>query len=141
MLFGNYKHSIDKKGRVSIPAKFREELGESFMLCLDYTGSNCLRAYSLEAWEKFSEQIAQLPNVKSTKARRFLFGNAFNVELDSLGRVLIPATLRGQANLESEAQIVGVNGYLEIWNTELWAQENEITTSESVAQIMEELNF
>ena len=57
------------------------------------------------------------------------------------GRILIPATLREQVKLESEAQIVGVDAYLEIWNTELWANENEVTTSESVAQIMEELNF
>lgn len=141
MLFGNYKHSIDKKGRVSVPAKFRDELGESFMICLDYTGSCCLRAYSMQSWEKLVEQIALLPNVKSTKVRRYLYANAFNVELDSLGRILIPATLREQVKLESEAQIVGVDAYLEIWNTELWANENEVTTSESVAQIMEELNF
>ena len=71
----------------------------------------------------------------------FLYSNAFNVELDSMGRVLIPAALREYAQLETEAQIIGMDTNLEIWNTELWNNENESTTSESVAQIMEELNF
>ncbi len=141
MLFGGYQHNIDKKGRVFIPAKLREELGDSFMICRGIYGKRCLCVYSNDEWDKLVEKIGTLPSTKSSAVKRFLYDGAFNVEFDTQGRILIPAVLREYAELEGEAHIIGMDTNLEIWNTNLWAEENSKYTPESVAAIMEELNF
>ncbi len=141
MLFGSYQHNIDKKGRVFIPSKFREELGESFMICRGIYGKRCLCVYSMSEWDKLVEKISTLPNTKSSNVKRFLFAGAFNVEFDTQGRILIPAMLREYANLEAQADIIGMDSNIEIWNTEQWVSENETYTPEAVAAVMEELNF
>lgn len=141
MLYGGYQHNIDKKGRVFIPSKLREELGNEFMICKGIFGKRCLCVYSLTEWDKLVEQIGTLPSTKSSGVKRFLYAGAFNVECDAQGRILIPPTLREYAGIQSEAQIIGMDTNLEIWNTDLWQQESETYTPESVASIMEELNF
>ena len=124
-----------------MPAKFREELGEKFIISQDISGKRCLCVYSLPEWEKFVEKLNNLPATKSSVAKRFLFANAFDVEFDTQGRILVPNNLREYARLESKADILGVNNKVEIWNTDLWAEENENTTPESIADIMAELEF
>ena len=141
MLYGGYQHNIDKKGRVFIPSKLREELGNEFIICRGISGKRCLCVYSLEQWDKLVEKIGTLPSTKSSGVKRFLFDGAFNVEFDTQGRILIPAVLREYANLETNAHIIGMDTNLEIWNNELWEEENNTYTPESVASIMEELNF
>ncbi|MBQ3816830.1 MAG: division/cell wall cluster transcriptional repressor MraZ [Clostridia bacterium] len=141
MLYGGYQHSIDKKGRVFIPAKFREELGEGFIVCRGIYGKRCLCVYSVEQWDKLVEKIGTLPGTKASGVKRFLYDGAFNVDFDSQGRILIPASLREYAQLEAEAHIIGMDTNLEIWSNALWAAENDNYTPESVAAIMEELNF
>lgn len=141
MLFGGYQHNIDKKGRVFIPAKLRDELGEEFIICRGISGKRCLCVYSMAEWDKLVEQISTLPNTKSSAVKRFLYDGAFSVEFDSQGRILIPLGLREYAALGETAHIIGMHTNLEIWNTELWAEENNRYTPESIASIMEELNF
>lgn len=141
MLYGGYDHNIDKKGRIFIPAKFRDELGESFMICKGIFGKRCLCVYSTEQWEKLVAKLGELPATKSSQAKRFLYDGAFNVDFDTQGRILIPAPLRDYAGLEGEAHIIGMDTNLEIWNTELWKSENEEYTPESVAAIFEGLDF
>ncbi|MBQ8203465.1 MAG: division/cell wall cluster transcriptional repressor MraZ [Clostridia bacterium] len=141
MLYGGYQHNIDKKGRIAIPAKLRDELGESFMICRGIYGKRCICVYSLAEWDKLVEKIGQLPSAKSSVVKRFLYDGAFNVEFDTQGRILIPAALREYALLETEAHITGMDTNLEIWNTELWATENEQYSPESIASIVEELEF
>ncbi len=141
MFLGSFQHNIDKKGRVFMPAKFREELGERFIISQDISGKRCLCVYSLPEWEKFVEKLNNLPSTKSSVAKRFLFANAFDVEFDTQGRILVPNNLREYARLESKADILGVNNKVEIWNTDLWAEENANTTPESIADIMAELEF
>lgn len=141
MLYGGYQHSVDKKGRVFIPSKFREELGEGFIICRGIYGKRCLCVYSAEQWNVMVEKIGTLPSTKASAVKRFLYDGAFNVEFDSQGRVLIPAVLREYAQLENEAHIIGMDTNLEIWSNALWAAENDTYTPESVAAIMEELNF
>lgn len=141
MLYGGYQHSVDKKGRVFIPSKFREELGEGFIVCRGIYGKRCLCVYSADQWDKLVEKIGTLPSTKASAVKRFLYDGAFNVEFDSQGRILIPATLREYAQLENEAHIIGMDTNLEIWSNALWAEENDTYTPESVAAIMEELNF
>ena len=141
LLFGGYQHNIDKKGRVFIPAKFRDELGEEFIVCRGISGKRCLCVYSLKEWDKLVERISSLPSTKSSDVKRFLYDGAFSVGFDSQGRLLIPAVLREYANLLENAHIIGMDSNLEIWNTELWEEENNKYTPESIASIMEELNF
>ena len=141
MLYGGYQHTIDKKGRIAIPAKLRDELGESFMICRGIYGKRCICVYSLGEWDKLVEKIGQLPSAKSSVVKRFLYDGAFNVEFDTQGRILIPAALREYALLENEAHITGMDTNLEIWNTELWNSENEQYSPESIASIVEELEF
>ena len=141
MLFGGFDHKIDKKGRVFIPSAFRDDLGESFIICRGIFKKRCLCVYSNEEWEKLVEKINTLPNTKSSSVKRFLYSGAFTVECDAQGRILIPTTLREYAELESEAQIVGMSTNLEIWNSTSWDNKIKEYTPESVASIMEELNF
>ena len=141
MLYGGYQHNIDKKGRVFIPSKLRDELGAEFIICRGIYGKCCLCVYSMDEWNKLVESIGTLPSTKSSVVKRFLYDGAFNVECDAQGRILIPTVLREYAKLENEAHIIGMDTNLEIWNTALWQEENEKYTPESVASIMEELNF
>lgn len=141
MLFGGYQHNIDKKGRVFIPAKLREELGEEFYICRSIFGKRCLCVYSQAEWDKLVGQISTLPNTKSNDLKRFLYDGTFTVGFDSQGRILIPAVLREYSCLTDEAHIIGMASNLEIWNNELWAKENEKYTPENIASIVEELNF
>ncbi len=141
MLFGGYQHNIDKKGRVFIPAKLREALGEEFYICRSIFGKRCLCVYSQAEWDKLVDSISSLPNTKSNDLKRFLYDGTFTVGFDSQGRILIPSALREYSYLETEAHIIGMASNLEIWNTELWNKENEKYTPENIAAIVEELNF
>ena len=141
MLFGGFDHKIDKKGRVFIPSAFREELGESFIICKGIYGKCCLCVYSKEQWQILVDKIGTLPSARSSTVKRFLYDGAFNVEFDSQGRILVPPALREYAGFDSEVHIIGMDSNLEIWDSSLWNDENNSNTLESVASIMEELNF
>lgn len=141
MLFGGYDHKIDKKGRVFIPSAFRDELGESFIICRGIYGKCCLCVYSKEQWELLVEKIGTLPSSKSSTVKRFLYDGAFNVEFDTQGRILVPPTLREYANFDSEVHIIGMDTNLEIWDKDNWNEENKSNTLESISNVMEELNF
>ena len=93
MLFGGYDHKIDKKGRVFIPSSFRDELGESFIICRGIYGKKCLCVYSKEQWSLLVEKIGTLPSAKSSTVKRFLYDGTFNVEFDTQGRILVPRVL------------------------------------------------
>ncbi len=141
MLFGGFDHKIDKKGRVFIPSAFREELGESFIICRGIYGKRCLCVYSAEQWSRLVEKIGTLPSGRSSSVKRFLYDGAFNVEFDTQGRILVPPTLREYAGFDSEVHIIGMDTNLEIWDTSLWSEENEQNTLETVSAVMEELDF
>lgn len=141
MLYGGYDHTIDKKGRLAIPSKLRLELGDSFMICRGIFGKRCLCVYPMDKWDELVEKIGSLPMSKSSAVKRFLYDGAFNVEFDTQGRILVPASLREYAELGEEAHIIGVDSNLEIWNKKLWAEENGEYTPESIASIVEELEF
>ncbi len=141
MLYGGYDHSIDKKGRLAIPSKLRDELGESFMICRGIYGKRCVCVYPIKQWEILVEKIGQLPSARSSVVKRFLYDGAFSVEFDTQGRILIPASLREYAGLETEAHIIGVDTNLEIWNKDVWGDENREYTPEAIASIVEGLDF
>lgn len=136
---GQYQHSIDNKGRLFIPAKLREELGDTFYVTMGVDG--CLSVYSDESWSRFTEKFESLPYTK-TRAMRPLFANAAKCEPDAQGRILIPAKLREYANLKKDVVVIGVSNRAEIWNADAWtALEAEELNPENLAAVMEELGF
>ena len=141
MLFGGFDHKIDKKGRVFIPSAFRDDLGESFIICRGIFRKRCLCVYSQTEWQKLVEKIEQLPSMKASDVKRFLYDGAFNVEFDTQGRILVPPTLREYAGFDSEVHIIGMASNVEIWDSSLWKSENEVNTLETVSAAVEELNF
>lgn len=125
MLAGEYRHSVDAKGRIIMPSKFREELGESFVVTKGFEG--CLVAYSNEEWEKFVEKLRTLPENQKNVRRllRILLSGASTVEMDKQGRLLLPQNLREAANITKEVTIIGVLNKVEIWDSEAWQRYTE----------------
>ncbi|RNC29520.1 MAG: Transcriptional regulator MraZ [Candidatus Dichloromethanomonas elyunquensis] len=119
---GEFLHIIDSKGRLIIPAKFREILGERFIATKGL--DNCLFLYPQEEWHTFEEKLKKLP-VSQPNARafvRFFFSGAAECEFDKQGRILLPATLREYAFLEKDVVVVGVMNRIEIWDAAKWKE-------------------
>ncbi len=124
MFIGEYEHSVDAKGRLIMPAKLREEIGETFIVTKGLDG--CLFAYSKKEWTAFEEKLGALP-LSSKNARdftRFFLSGAIECEIDKQGRFLISSNLREFAELEKDVVIIGVNTRIEIWNKEKWKNYN-----------------
>ena len=139
MLLGEFMHTLDAKGRVIVPARFREDLGENFVLTRGL--DNCLSLYSMKEWAVLEDKVKNMPMAKSREIQRFLFGNAFPMEIDAQGRMVIPANLKLYANLQQDIVIVGVSNRAEIWDAALWDATQEDTSSSDVATLMTELGF
>ena len=124
MLMGEYNHTIDAKGRVTIPAKFRCELGDHFVVTRGL--ANCLSAYSYEKWQKIEEKLSHisLTNKAGMKLTRLILGNAIECEVDKMGRILITQTLRSKAELTKDVVLIGLGDRIEIWNRDAWAEVN-----------------
>ena len=138
MFMGEYHHSIDEKGRLIIPSKVRNELGESFIVKRGL--ENCLFIYSLVEWEKIVTKLKKLPFTKKDARNftRFFLSGATEVELDKQGRININSPLINYAGLEKECVVVGVNDRLEIWSKDSW--ENFFNdNSDSLSDIAENL--
>ena len=136
---GQYAHNIDAKGRLFIPAKLREELGATFHVTIGQ--DHCLSVYSEESWQAFEERLKTM-SYSQIKALRTVFANAADCEPDAQGRILIPAKLRGYADLKKEVVVIGSFDRVEIWNAERWAQmEDEAFSSGSLEQAMEEMGL
>ncbi len=138
-VIGQFIHNIDAKGRLFIPAKFREELGETFYVTVGL--DKCLAVYSKEKWASFTEKIEALPMSQARKMRALL-ANAAQCEPDAQGRILIPAKLRQYAGLEKDVVINGMNRCVELWNPERWAPiELEGLDAGALEETMEELGL
>ena len=136
MLIGEYEHTIDAKGRLSMPAKLRRDMGEAFIVTKGLDG--CLFAFSQEEWKNFETKLKALP-LSDKNARnfvRFFLAGATECEIDKQGRFLIPSNLRDSAKLEKEAVIIGVGTRLEIWNKEIWASKDEEISADEIAENM-----
>lgn len=132
MLGGEYRHTIDAKGRVSIPAKFRNDLGNVFVISKGI-GENCLFIFTLHEWRRLEEKIKKLP-LTDKKARRFsryLVGGSSECEIDKQGRVMLPQYLREYASLKKDAVLVGLSTRVEIWDAEEWDAYNDLSTQDS----------
>ena len=136
---GQYAHNIDAKGRLFIPAKLREELGETFHVTIG--PDHCLTIYPNDTWDDFMAKFHDMPYSKG-KSLRALSANAVDCEPDGQGRILIPAKLRKYAYLEKEVVVIGSFDRAEIWNAERWAREEAMAfESGSLEQAMEEMGL
>ena len=143
MFIGEYYHNLDAKGRIIIPAKFRDELNGTFILTRGLDG--CLTIYSTEKWEKIFEEINKLPETKKATRQyiRMLTANACECTLDNQGRILIPANLSGSVNITKECVVVGANSHVEIWDKATWnaymddASENFGDIAESLSDLIQ----
>lgn len=138
MFLGEYHHSIDEKGRMIIPAKFRDALGSSFIMTRGL--DRCLFVYPREEWNLLERKLKALPLMKSDARAftRFFFSGATECELDRQGRVNIPPNLREHANLIKETVVIGVSNRVEVWSKENWEQYNK-ESEQSFNEIAEKL--
>jgi len=120
MFLGEFEHTIDGKGRLTIPAKFRDELASGVVVTRGLDG--CLWAYNRSEWEKLADKISHLPstNPNARNFARFMFSSAFDSIPDRQGRILIPQNLRDYAGIASETIVIGVMNRVEIWNPDQW---------------------
>lgn len=123
MFLGRHNHNLDAKGRLALPARFRDKLADGVVITRGF--DPCLLVYPMDAWMPLAERVASLsisdPDVRTL--RRMLFADAVDMQLDKQGRVLVPAELRQYASIEREAVVVGVHTFIEIWSPSTWEQQ------------------
>lgn len=136
MLIGEYTHTIDDKKRISLPIRFRKELGKKIVVT--HGLDNCLFAYTLKEWEKISEKISELGMGQADKRgfNRFMLAGASLVDVDSVGRILIPEHLREFADVKEKVVFTGVYSRVEIWNEKRWSEYKQkvIKNADSMAE-------
>jgi MraZ protein len=134
---GEFNHSIDAKGRIIIPSKFREDLGDDFVITLGLDG--CLFAYPSNEWLTFVEELRKLPGTKEARQlQRYFMAGAAACEADKQGRILIPSKLRESAGLDKDIVFVGVLNKIEIWSKERWENNNDYDDVDAIAEHMSE---
>ena len=143
MFMGEYNHTIDAKGRLIVPAKFREILGDNFIVTKGLDG--CLFVYPNDEWTRFEEKLKSLPltNNNARQFTRFFLAGAAACEVDKQGRILLPQVLREFASLEKDVVLVGVASRIEIWSRERWDESMNTYDGDmdEVAENMESLGF
>jgi MraZ protein len=131
MLIGEYIHTIDNKNRVSLPAKFRKEMGKSLVVTpgLD----NCLFIFTKKEWVKTSLKLSELSMLTSDNRsfNRFMFGGATEVDVDNIGRFLIPPFLKTRAGLSEKVALIGVQNRVEIWNEKAWTNYKKVVEKQA----------
>lgn len=141
MFTGEYNHTIDAKGRVIVPSKFRETLGDEFVVTKGLDG--CLFVYDNNEWAAFEEKLKSLP-ITNKDARafvRFFLAGAASVEVDKQGRILLPGSLRDFAALAKDVMLIGVGSRIEIWSRERWESTNSFEDMDSIAEHMSDLGL
>ncbi|MBQ3933026.1 MAG: division/cell wall cluster transcriptional repressor MraZ [Lachnospiraceae bacterium] len=143
MFLGEYEHNLDAKGRLIVPAKFREGLGEKFVLSIGFDG--CLYIYPEEEWKKFDEKLDALPmtNAKARQLTRLFRGNADYVEIDKQGRFMVREKLRNYAGITKTAVFVGHSNKIELWSKEKYEECFEVSgiKMDNLADSMEDQGF
>ena len=143
MFMGEYQHVLDAKGRMFIPAKFREELGEKFIVTIGL--DRCLFVFPAETFNIYKEKLdaISLANKAAREFTRFFFAGAGECEIDKQGRIMLPQKLRSYAKLEKDVTVVGVSGRIEIWDTAKWEESHSLEnfSAEEFDEKMELLGF
>lgn len=140
---GEFQHNVDAKGRLIVPSKLREQLGEKFVVTRGMDG--CLFGYPLTEWSKLETKLNEMPlSKKDTRAFvRFFYSAATECEIDKQGRINIPSTLRNHASLEKECVVIGVANRIEIWDCARWNAFTEETEAsfDDIAETMVDFGF
>ena len=141
MFMGEYNHTIDAKGRLIVPSKFRDALGDEFVITKGLDG--CLFVYDNKEWTAFEEKLKSLPltNKDARQFVRFFLAGAAYVEVDKQGRILVPSNLREFAKLSKEVVLVGVASRIEIWSKEIWENTESFEDMEEIAEHMADLGL
>lgn len=139
MLTGTFRHTLDAKGRMIIPVRFREDLGTTFMVSRGM--DKCLTLYSEESFEALCSKLRESPSAATRPVVRHLIGSAHPVELDNNGRVVIPPDLREFAGLEKELVIMGVSDRVEVWDSKEYEAMEASVCTEDVTKLMIELGL
>ena len=140
MFMGQYGHNIDSKGRTIIPSKYREGLGDTFVITRGLDG--CLFLYPMPEWEKFVDKLQQLPSSQKTRKIQSQFlSKEMEVSLGKQGRILVPKMLRASAGLEKEVVFAGMMNRVEVWDKERFAAEELEEEEVSLDSIMDELGI
>ena len=141
MFMGEYNHTIDAKGRLIVPSRFREKLGSDFVVTKGLDG--CLFVYPNEEWTSIEEKFRNIPltTKDARKFSRFFFAGAEVCEVDKQGRILLPQVLREFADLQKDVVLAGVLGRIEIWSKERWQDENTYDDMDEIAEHMAELGL
>ncbi|MBR4950681.1 MAG: division/cell wall cluster transcriptional repressor MraZ [Clostridia bacterium] len=139
MFYGEYKHTVDAKGRLFIPAKLREKLGEEFIFSRGL--DNCICIYPMAEWERFTAKLEELPVAKERHVRRYFYAGAYEGSVDSQGRVTLSQNYRDIAKLEKDVVIVGNRSHLEVWSAEAWEAEQKFINNEEITNELIELGF
>ena len=141
MFMGEYSHTIDAKGRLIIPSKFREQLGEEFILTKGLDG--CLSIFPQDEWKVFEEKLKALPltNKNARTFSRFFVSSATSCELDKQGRILVPSTLREFAGLEKDVVLTGNITRIEIWSKEKWIENSSFDDMDAIADGMQDMGI
>ena len=141
MFMGEYNHTIDPKGRLIIPSKFREALGDTFVVTKGLDG--CLFVYDNEEWAAFEEKLKSLPltNKDARKFVRFFLAGAAEAEVDKQGRILVPNVLREIAGLDKEVVLIGVASRIEIWSRERFDGTASYDDMDEIAEHMAQLGL
>jgi MraZ protein len=131
VFLGRYSHNVDTKGRLAIPARFRDALGTEIVITRGI--DRCLSLYPMEAWGPLAEKVSSLsisdPDARTF--RRMVFAEASYLDVDRQGRILLPADLREYAEIDREAMVVGVHSYIEIWSPERWNTQSQVMEEEA----------
>jgi len=139
MLTGEYQHTMDPKGRVTVPSRFREDLGERFYVSKGIDG--CLFLLSEAQFQRLSETISAMPMAQAKVLQRFFFSRAAEAEPDKQGRILIPPGLREYAGLAKDVTLIGASTRAELWDTQRWQDYNAGQSEEDVEDMMNLLAF
>ena len=141
MFMGEYNHTIDAKGRLIVPSKFREQLGNEFVVTKGLDG--CLFVYSNEEWQLIEERFREKPltSKDARKFMRFFFAGATSCEVDKQGRILIPANLREYAGIDKDVVSVGVLSRVEIWSKDRWMDNGDYDDMDEIAAHRAELGL
>lgn len=143
MFIGEYQHTIDTKGRMIIPSRFREDLGDRFVVTKGL--DNCLFIYSVEEWSILEAKLKTLPltNKDARAFVRFFFSGATECEVDKQGRILVPGNLRDYAELDKDVSVIGVATRVEVWDKDKWSKYNgdENISPDIIAEKMEALGI
>ncbi|MDE6816047.1 MAG: division/cell wall cluster transcriptional repressor MraZ [Lachnospiraceae bacterium] len=141
MFMGEYNHTIDAKGRLIIPSKFREALGDEFVVTKGMDG--CLFVFDNSEWQNFAEKLRELPMMDKEVRQftRFFLAGAASVEVDKQGRILLPSVLREFADITKDAVLVGVGSRIEIWSKNRWEGTVTYQDMDDIARHMAELGI